>query len=156
MKGMNGFKAAQTLLAEQHQHTAILVLTAYGQAAYIEAMLNIGVKGYWLKSASSREIRQAVHDIAEGKDSFDPEIRQILADEKATSHPLKPLTNREQEVLQLVVQELRNAEISERLHISLKTVETHITSLYNKLGIQSRTEAITFAQKQGLLFEERS
>ncbi len=154
MKGMNGFGAAQALLTMFPHPPAILVLTAYDQIAYIQTMLKFGVKGYWLKSARSSDIRQAIHDVAEGKRSLGPEVRQILAEEgEAFTTPVEPLTSRELEVLREVVQGLRNIEISQRLNVSVKTVETHLTSLYGKLGVQSRAEAIAQAQRQGLLLE---
>lgn len=67
---------------------------------------------------------------------------------------VEPLTTRELEVLHLIVQGVRNVEIAQRLFISVKTVETHLTSLYGKLGVQSRAEVIALAQHQGLLLEE--
>lgn len=70
MKGMNGFTVAQTLLTEPEQPTEILVLTAYGQAAYVQTMMRMGVKGYWLKSAGSNDIRRAVYDVAKRKTSL--------------------------------------------------------------------------------------
>ncbi|GCE26748.1 DNA-binding response regulator [Dictyobacter alpinus] len=156
MKGMNGFGAAQALLAKPGQAPAILVLTAYDQIAYVQAMLKFGVKGYWIKSASGSEIRQAIHDVALGRRSLAPEIRQLLEEDRETlAGPIEPLTSREQDVLRLIVQGLRNTEISKRLNISVKTIETHLTSLYGKLGVQSRAEAIALAQRQGLLLEER-
>ncbi|GCF07196.1 response regulator [Dictyobacter arantiisoli] len=154
MKRMNGFSAAQALLTQSSQPPSILVLTAYDQIAYVQTMLKFGVKGYWLKSASGRDIRQAIHDIAQGKRSLAPEIHQLLADEGIdSSTPTEPLTSREIEVLRLVIQGLRNTEISKRLMVSVKTIETHLTSLYGKLGVQSRAEAIALAQRQGLLLE---
>ena len=66
---------------------------------------------------------------------------------------MEPLTSRELAVLHLVVQGVRNSEIGQRLSISVKTVETHLTSLYSKLGVQSRAEAIALAQRQRLLLE---
>lgn len=129
MKGMNGFIAAQSLLTATDDGPAILVLTAYGQAAYVQTMLRMGVKGYWLKSASGYEIRQAVHEVAAGKRSLSPEIHRLLADDETTPLLVEPLTSREYEVWQLVVQGMRNSEIAERLHISVKTVESHLTSI---------------------------
>ncbi len=158
MKGMNGFGVAQALLQESERGTApgILILTAYDQIAYVQAMLRLGVRGYWLKSARGSEIRQAVHEIAAGKRSLDPEVRQmLLAEERQVSNgEAEPLTARELEVLRLVVQGVRNGEIGQRLSISIKTVETHLTSIYGKLGVQSRAEAIALAQKRGLLLSE--
>lgn len=151
MKGMNGFTVAQTLLSEPELLTNILVLTGYDQEAYVSAMLHMGVKGYWLKSASSQDIRRAVYSVALGKESLDPEIRQQLAEHITFTPSITLLTQREKEVLQLLIQGRRNGEISQLLHISIKTVETHLTSLYQKLGVQSRAEAISTAQRQGIL-----
>jgi DNA-binding NarL/FixJ family response regulator len=157
MKNINGFGVAQALLqdGEGVQMPAILVLTAYDQLAYVQAMLRLGARGYWLKSARGSEIRQAVHDVAAGKRSLAPDVRRLLLDNE--SNPVawsEPLTTRELEVLHLVVQGARNSDIGQRLSISVKTVETHLTSIYGKLGVQSRAEAIALAQKQGLLLNE--
>ena len=156
MKHINGFGVAQAMLHDDGNTKpppAILVLTAYDQVAYVQAMLRLGVKGYWLKSARGSEIRQAVHEVARGKRSFAPEIRRLLLDEESNTPaiPAEPLTVRELDVLRLVVQGTRNSEIGQRLSIAVKTVETHLTSIYGKLGVQSRAEAIALAQKQGLL-----
>ena len=152
MKGMNGFGAAQALLTQHTDPPAILVLTAYDQIAYVQTMLKFGVKGYWLKSASGSDIRQAIHEVAAGRRSLGPEVRQLLAEEGETGKkPAQPLTTRELEVLGLVVQGKRNIEISQQLSVTVKTVETHLTSLYGKLGVQSRAEAIALAQRRGLL-----
>ncbi len=154
MKGMHGFGVASALLSAP-QPPAILVLTAYNQVAYVRAMLKLGAKGYWLKSARGSDIRQAVHDVAEGRQSFSPEIRSLLEEDKSIIPVfVEPLTTRELEVLHLIVQGVRNSEIAQRLVISIKTVETHLTSLYGKLGVQSRAEVIALAQRQGLLLEE--
>ena len=157
MKTINGFGVARSLLqdGEGTALPSILVLTAYDQLAYVQAMLRLGVKGYWLKSARGSEIRQAVHEVAEGRRSLAPEVRRLLLDNE--SYPTRlsePLTTRELEVLRLVVQGGRNSEIGQRLSITVKTVETHLTSIYGKLGVQSRAEAIALAQKQGLLLTE--
>ncbi len=154
MKGMHGFGVASALLSAP-QPPAILVLTAYDQVAYVRAMQKLGAKGYWLKSARGSDIRQAVHDVAEGRLSFAPEVRRLLEDDKDTVPvSVEPLTSRELEVLHLIVQGVRNGEIAQRLFISVKTVETHLTSLYGKLGVQSRAEVIALAQRQGLLLEK--
>lgn len=157
MKGLNGFGVAQALAHtdEQASAPAILVLTAYDQVGYVQAMLKLNVSGYWLKSARGSQIRQAVHEVASGKRSLDPAVRRLLAEEYATTAgEAEPLTGRELEVLRLVVQGARNNEIGQRLSISVKTVETHLTSIYGKLGAQSRAEAIALAQKRGLLLAD--
>lgn len=157
MKGLNGFAVAQALLgADKPAHTpAILILTAYEQVAYVQAMLKLGVRGYWLKSARGSQIRQAVHEVVANKQSLDPAVRRLLAEESyAITNETEPLTGRELEVLRLVVQGARNSEIGQRLSIAVKTVETHLTSIYSKLSVQSRAEAIALAQKRGLLLAE--
>lgn len=158
MKGLNGFGVAQALLQERERDTAprILILTAYDQPAYVQTMLKLGVRGYWLKSARGSEIRQAVHEVVAGKRSLGPEIRQMLlaGAGKRDVVEVEPLTSRELEVLRLVVRGARNGEIGQSLSISVKTVETHLTSIYGKLGVQSRAEAIALAQKRGLLLSE--
>lgn len=158
MKNINGFGVAQALLGANASPgaPAILVLTAYDQVAYVQAMLRIGVRGYWLKSARGSEIRQAVHEVAAGRRSLAPEILSLLLDGESNVvvSPAEPLTARELDVLRLVVQGARNSEIGQRLSISVKTVETHLTSIYGKLGVQSRAEASALAQKQGLLLAE--
>lgn len=157
MKGLNGFAVAQALLgADKPAHPpAILILTAYDQVAYVQAMLKLGVKGYWLKSARGSQIRQAVHEVVANKLSLDPAIQRLLAEEgHTTASEVEPLTGRELEVLRLVVQGARNSEIGQKLSIAVKTVETHLTSIYGKMGVQSRAEAIALAQKRGLLLAE--
>ncbi|GCE10979.1 response regulator [Tengunoibacter tsumagoiensis] len=154
MRGLNGFGVAQALCNHYPHPPAILVLTAYDQIAYVQTMLKIGVKGYWLKSARGSDIRQAIHEVAAGHKSLAPDVRRLLSEEEENPLPtMQPLTSRELEVLRLVVQGLRNSEISQRLSVTVKTVETHLTSLYGKLGVQSRAEAIALAQRQELLLE---
>ncbi|MEO7019082.1 MAG: response regulator transcription factor, partial [Ktedonobacteraceae bacterium] len=118
MKGLNGFGVAQALLGkgEQPYLPAILILTAYDQVAYVQAMLKLGVRGYWLKSARGSQIRQAVHEVAAHKRSLDPAIRRLLLEEEssATVSEAEPLTGRELDVLRLVVQGARNSEIGQR------------------------------------------
>ncbi len=153
MKGINGFGVAR-FLQTQKPRPAMLVLTAYDEIAYVHAMLKMGVQGYWLKSAHGSEIRQAVHQVARHRQSLDPAIqRMIVESEDIAPASIEPLTVRELEVLQLVVQGVRNIEIGQRLSLAVKTVEMYLTSIYGKLGVQSRAEAIAFAQRQGLLLE---
>jgi DNA-binding NarL/FixJ family response regulator len=155
MKGMNGFGVAQALLTSSVSRPEILVLTAYDQVAYVRAMLKLGVKGYWLKSARGSEIRVAVHEIAAGRSSLAPDVHRQLhqAEEMIATNDVEPLTGRERAILRLVVQGLRNTDIAHQLSIAVKTVETHLTSIYGKCGVQSRAEAIAIAQRQSLLLE---
>ncbi len=95
-----------------------------------------------------------MYDIATGRTSLDPEITQLL--KEPLPRQVTALTTREREVLRLVVQGQHNSEICKHLHVSIKTVEAHLTSVYQKLGVQLRAEAVACAKEQGLLLETES
>jgi DNA-binding NarL/FixJ family response regulator len=125
---------------------AILVLTGYVDATYIPRLLQIGVRGYLPKTASSAELAAAVRAVAAG--------RTIVVSHGTVfgAEPLgAPLTPREHEVLRLMATGLRNADIAGRLCVSIKTVEHHVTNVLVKLGVQSRTQAIIKAREHGLV-----
>src|SRR5258707_8519671 len=105
MKETNCFRVARELLSQRGWKPGILVLTAYDQVAYVRAMLNLGVQGYWLKTARGSDIRAAVHLLAMWKESIAPDIYRLLREDVATT-PInggEPLTSRELAVLLLVV-----------------------------------------------------
>lgn len=126
---------------------AVLVLTGYVDATYIPRLLQIGVRGYLPKTASSSELIAAVRAVAAGRTIVVSHGTGIGAE------PLgAPLTPREHEVLRLMANGLRNADIARRLCVSIKTVEHHVTNVLVKLGVQSRTQAIIKAREHGLVF----
>jgi DNA-binding NarL/FixJ family response regulator len=124
---------------------AILVLTGYVDASYIPRLLQMGVRGYLPKTASSAELAAAVRAVAAGRTI-------VVAQGGLGAEPLgAPLTPREHEVLRLMATGLRNADIARRLSVSVKTVEHHVTNILVKLGVQSRTQAIIKAREHGLV-----
>jgi len=126
--------------------TAILVLTGFVDGSYIPRLLQVGVRGYLPKTASSAELAAAVRAVAAGRTIVVSHGTGIGAE------PLgEPLTPREHEVLRLMSSGLRNADIAKRLCISIKTVEHHVTNVLVKLGVQSRTQAIIKAREHGLV-----
>ena len=125
---------------------AILVLTGYVDGTYIPRLLQLGVRGYLPKTASSAERAAAVRAVSAG--------RTIVVSHGTGfgAEPLgEPLTPREHEVLRLMAVGMRNADIAKRLCVSVKTIEHHVTNVLIKLGVQSRTQAIIKAREHGLV-----
>jgi len=126
--------------------TAVLILTGYDEVGYSRALLEIGVRGYLKKTASSLDIIAAILKVAAGqvvigKDVVDlPEFANTEA-----------LTERELEVLRLLACGERNVEVATKLGISIKTVEFHVGNLLGKLGARSRVEAILLGRQRGYL-----
>jgi DNA-binding NarL/FixJ family response regulator len=161
MPVMTGIEATKQIKAS-HPNTAILILTAYDDDQYVFALLAAGAAGYLLKDVPSMELVRAVRLVHAGEPVLHPAIaRKVLARFAAPVGQAKavptghngeqPLTDREQEVLQLAACGLSNAEISTRLYLSVRTVQVHLTHIFNKLGVGSRTEAVIAGLKSGLL-----
>ena len=161
MPVMTGIEATRRIKAS-HPNTAILILTAYDDDQYVFALLEAGAAGYLLKDVPSAEVVRAVRSVHAGEPVLHPAIaRKVLARfagsaeqaeaARASDDGAQPLTDREQEVLQLAACGLSNAEISSRLYLSIRTVQVHLTHIFNKLGVGSRTEAVIAGLKSGLL-----
>jgi DNA-binding NarL/FixJ family response regulator len=142
---MSGVEVARHVRASCPS-VAVLMLTGYIDGTYVPRLLQLGVRGYMPKTASSVELIAAVRAVAAG--------RTIVMSSAAVSSletMRAPLTAREREVLQLLAQGLRNSEMADRLTVSIKTVEHHVTRLLAKMGVQSRSQAIIKAREQGLV-----
>ena len=133
--------------------TKILVLTAYDDIQYVRSLMKIGISGYMLKTTSPKELRKAVHDVAENRVVFSPSIIDkmvsLLGPGRNGSHPRYAdayLTNRQSDVLNYMGQGMRNREIADALGISLKTVEAHVEQILRKLGVKNRTQAVISAE----------
>jgi len=133
----------------------VLVLTAYDDDPYVQAVLEAGANGYVLKNASSEEIVQAVHTVYEGQMALDPSIaskivaRWMSAGQAPPQPPEPRPSPREMDVLRLVARGMTNKAIAAQLKISERTVQGHIASLFSKLGVNSRTEAVVHAAQLG-------
>mgnify|MGYP001824473073 FL=1 len=137
-----------------HPEVGVLVLTAYDDDPYVMAVLQAGANGYVLKTASPPEIVQAVRDVNEGKSALDPIIAQKLMRHISGQRPSKSieyeaLTDRELEVLTLAGKGYTNKAIGMQLGISDRTVQAHLSNIFSKLGVSSRTEAVMYAVRKG-------
>jgi len=133
----------------------VMVLTAYDDDPYIFALLQAGASGYVLKTASSEELIRAVRAVHRGESALSPEVTGKVVAQLTTGRPLgarsqeEALTGRELEVLQLAARGLTNRAIGRELGISSRTVQGHLANIYGKLGVSSRTEAVTRALQRG-------
>jgi DNA-binding NarL/FixJ family response regulator len=132
----------------------ILVLTAYDDEPYVQAVLQAGANGYVLKTAEPQEIVQGVRDVFQGKSVLDAGLAQKLIarlSAKPETALLDPLSERELEILTLTGKGLTNKAIGVQLGISDRTVQNHLANIFNKLQAQSRTEAVMRAVSLGLI-----
>jgi DNA-binding NarL/FixJ family response regulator len=135
----------------------ILVLTGYDFDQYVRAVARVGVSGYLLKTAPQDTVVQAIREVAAGGAVLPPAIASKVlhhysADSAAAREGMTGgLTLRETEVLELMHQGIKNADIARRLAISPRTVEAHVSSIISKLGAQNRTGAIRVALDKGLI-----
>ena len=150
MPGCNGIEAAQKIRLVMGQSIGILILTAYDDDPYVLAALEAGANGYVMKSADADDIVQAVRDVNEGKRVLDPSIARLVGIIQAETGPTD-LTERELGVLAWTARGLTNKAIAYQLKISPRTVQGHLASIYTKLGVGTRTEAVTKAVQLGLI-----
>jgi RNA polymerase sigma factor (sigma-70 family) len=156
MPELNGIEATRQIKAVA-PGTTILVLTAYDSDQYIFAFLEAGAAGYLLKDIQVDELVDAIRAVHAGESILHPAIaRKVInrfaqPEEKTyTVHAvLDQLTERELEVLRLAAKGMSNREIARDLTISERTVQTHLTNVFNKMGVGSRTEAVVHALRKG-------
>jgi len=131
----------------------ILVLTSFDDPPYIRALLDVGIQGYVLKTAESYAIVRAVRSVAKGGMAIEHQLLQAAYDDlqSQASRPSIALTERENAVLRLVAEGLTNKQIGARLAISDRTVQGHLQTAFGKLGVRTRTEAVTVALQDSLL-----
>ncbi len=157
MPHLNGLEATQQI-ADHCPRCRVLVLTAREEEQYVIRLLRAGAVGYLPKTVDLGGLLEAIRGVARGESVLPPSIASVvvryLAGEEGVEEDLPPLTDRELEVLALVAGGLTNRDIAQQLSISVRTVEAHLTHIYNKLGVCSRTEAVVRAMQQGWLEPE--
>jgi DNA-binding NarL/FixJ family response regulator len=130
----------------------VLIVSAYDDFAYIVEALDIGVDGYLLKTASTKELIDAVHAVADGVLVLDRQVsRRLVQRRRREPETVSSLTPRETDVLGLLAQGQSNKQIAAQLELGIRTVEGYVSSILGKLGVASRTEAVTHAISQRLV-----
>ena len=151
MPGVDGLEATRRV-KEVAPETAVLALTAHEDDPYILAALEAGVSGYLTKAARGREVVEAVRSVAVGGSVFSPNIASRVFNRalgRSVDRLQEQLTDRELAVLAGAARGLGNKQIAAELAISPRTVQTHLTNVFAKLGVGSRTEAVLRALKEG-------
>lgn len=155
MPDLNGIEATRRIL-NASPHIGIIALTMFQDDDSVFALMRAGARGYVLKGADQAVLLRAVHAVANGESLFSPEIAtrliQFFANLKPASQPdlFPELTEREREILSLIADGLTNAEIAERLVISIKTVRNHVANIFSKLQVADRTQAAIRAREAGM------
>jgi DNA-binding NarL/FixJ family response regulator len=151
---LNGIEATRRIVGTS-PHMGVLVLTMLGDDDSVFGAMRAGARGYLLKGAGKAEVLRAITVVAHGEAIFSPQIAQRLVQYFANMRPVIPeqafpdLTQREREVLALIVDGKSNAQIAGLLVLSPKTVSNHISNIFSKLQVVDRAQAVTRARQAG-------
>lgn len=155
MPKLNGIEATKQI-KELCPATAVLILSAYDDDQYVFALLEAGAAGYLLKNVRGRELIEAIRQVNAGESVLHPVIARKVIDrfarpssEPPEEHALDQLTERELEVLKLAAKGITNREIAQELSLSARTVQAHLSTIFSKMQVSSRTEAVVRALQKG-------
>jgi NarL family two-component system response regulator LiaR len=153
MPDMDGATATRAI-RQQFPSVQVIALTSFKEGELIKNALEAGAIGYLLKDVSADELARAIRAAYSGRATLSPEAAQSLV-EAANQAPLPgiDLTERERVVLALLIEGLNNTQIAARLTVSPSTIKSHVSNILSKLGVASRTEAVTFALRNRILPE---
>ena len=150
MPGMDGVTATRSI-KEHNPSIQIIALTSFQEDELVQNAMKAGAIGYLMKNVSVRELEAAIRAAKQGKMILSPEAAQSLVRATQQAAETETLTAREQEILKLMVEGLNNAEIAERIVVSLSTVKYHISNILMKLGVDNRVAAVTMAIQRKLI-----
>jgi NarL family two-component system response regulator LiaR len=151
MPEMDGIAATQAILAD-YPEIKIIAMTSFEEEQLVHGVLAAGAISYLIKNVNSDELAKAIRDAVSGRSTLSPEAARVLVQAtRPTKQPLFDLTEREMDVLKLVVQGQSNQQIADALFISLATVKAHVSSILSKLQVSSRAEAIAYAIKHKII-----
>ena len=152
MPSLSGIQVV-TALSDLESPTRVLVLTAYTDSDRVYDALAAGARGYLLKDVDRRTICDAIARVARGRTVFSPDIHDGIAEQiRAHRHDPRPrLTVREREILTLAAEGRSAPEIARLLFLSPATIKTHLSNIYDKLGVSDRAAAVAKALREGVL-----
>lgn len=154
MPGLDGVEATSRIL-EQFPDVGVIALTSFNDEQLVPAALKAGALGYLQKNLTMDELAEAIRRTKAGWPTLSPEAtRALVAAATHPNHPGHNLTQRERQILTLMVAGCSNAEIAEQLVVSLFTVKSHVSNIFSKLGVNKRTEAVALAIENGLVSEK--
>lgn len=156
MPGLTGIEVTREVKSS-FPEVAVLILTVHDEDGYIRALLEAGAAGYLLKDIGEAELVRSIRAVHSGESVLHPKVTRALFEsliagaDGTTSEGESPLTDREDEVLRLAAQGQSNKQIATHLDVSPRTVQTHLSHIFDKLGVASRTEAVIQGLRQGWL-----
>jgi two-component system, NarL family, nitrate/nitrite response regulator NarL len=150
MQGMTGLELANQV-KEQHPTIKRVLLSMHDEAHLIKQIMKAGVDGYILKSIQEGELKQALKQIMNGLPFVSPEITKLMMADLSSGKKEELLTDREQEILRLIVKEFPNKQIADKLFISERTVETHRKNIFRKTNTGSIVGLVKFAFEHNLV-----
>ena len=156
MPNLDGVEATRRLV-DSGARARVLVLTTFDLDEYVYAAIRAGASGFLLKDVEPADLVDAIRVVAAGNSLFGPEATRRLVDRFAQpaaslhSAELEQLTDREREILGLMAHGLSNAELAARLYLTEATVKSHVSSIFRKLGVRDRVQAVIAAYEAGLV-----
>jgi len=146
MPVMSGLEATRRISA-QWPGVQVVVLTSFDDRPTVAEALDAGAIGYLLKDSDPATLRAGIESAAQGESPLSPRVARSILSARREQRPEPALTDREREILELLRRGLANKEIAVSLGITVKTVKTHLTSLFQKLGVLDRTQAALWAER---------
>jgi two-component system, NarL family, response regulator NreC len=157
MPSLNGIEACRQV-REVAPETQVVMLSMHSDEGYVLRALKAGARGYLLKDSADYDLIHAVEAVSEGKAFFSPEVSKMLTEEymrqmreRHLEDSYELLTTREREVLQLLAEGKANKDVAAILNLSLYTVETHRSNIFQKLSLHSSAELILYAVRKGMI-----
>jgi NarL family two-component system response regulator LiaR len=144
--------AAIRIIHQKHPSIRFLALTSFKEGKLIKESLDAGAIGYLIKTITANELAQAIRSAHEGQATLSPEATQVLV--RTANHPTargSDLTERERQVLALMIEGLNNTQIAGKLKVSPSTIKSHVSNILSKLRVASRTEAVTLALRNNII-----